>query len=183
MNGECKAYRLNSPMSWDEFKAMPDDIKITYVKLLREKFSCPDSKIGEMMGVGKDKIHLMFKKLGLTQGKPKGRKFDKEGFCAWLNGVEKVPAPVIEEPTLEEAEEPEVFAEDDIPFEEPDPIKAERVLTGIRPSHAELEAELMKAKEENAWLRNECNRNDMKIRILEAQMEVVRMIFGGNNHG
>ena len=35
MSGECKSYRLNSPMSWDEFKAMPDDIKITYIKLLR----------------------------------------------------------------------------------------------------------------------------------------------------
>lgn len=135
-----------------------------------------------MMGVGKDKIHLMFKKLGLAQGKPKGRKFDKEGFYAWLNGVEKVPAPVIEEPTQEEAvdpipaqdAEPEAYMEEDIPFIQPDPI---------HPIHAELEAELMKAKEENAWLRNECDRNDMKIRILEAQMEVVRLIFGGNNHG
>lgn len=36
MSGEVKSYRLNEPMSWREFKAMPDDIKVTYIKLLRE---------------------------------------------------------------------------------------------------------------------------------------------------
>ena len=71
MNGECKSYRLNSPMTWQEFRSMPDDIKVTYIKLLREKFSCPDSKIGEMMGASKDQVSLMFKKLGLNQGKTK----------------------------------------------------------------------------------------------------------------
>ena len=41
MNGECKAYRLNDPMGWKEFKAMPDDLKITYIKLLRKEFNVP----------------------------------------------------------------------------------------------------------------------------------------------
>ena len=182
MSGECKSYRLNSPMSWDEFKAMPDDIKATYINLLRNKFGVPDSIVAEMMGVHKVTMPNVIKRIGLGHGvKHGGRKtWNKEGFYAWLNGVEKVPAPVIEEPTQEEAvdpipaqdAEPEAYMEEDVPFIQPEPS---------HPIRAELE--LMKAKEENAWLRNECNRNDMKIRILEAQMEVVRMIFGGSNHG
>ena len=30
MNGECKSYRLNDPMMWEEFKKLPDDIKTMY---------------------------------------------------------------------------------------------------------------------------------------------------------
>lgn len=37
MNGEVVSYKLNEPMTWAEFKALPDDIKKTYIKLLREK--------------------------------------------------------------------------------------------------------------------------------------------------
>jgi hypothetical protein len=39
-----------------------------------------------------------------------------------------------------------------------------------------------KTKAENEWLRNECDNQRIHARILEAQMEVVRLIFGGKNH-
>ena len=45
MNGECKSYRLNDPMAWKEFKSMPDDLKITYINLLRKKFNVPGTSI------------------------------------------------------------------------------------------------------------------------------------------
>lgn len=202
MNGECKSYKLNGPMSWKEFKSLPDDIKIVYIKLLRQKFNAPGKYIGEMMGIGAMTYSREINRLGISEGQNcRGRctPWDKEGFYAWVGGVKQDPAsvaeeetaeaPVIEEtPVIEEepaviSAEPETFVEDDLPFEEPDSVMDEKILTGIHPSQAELlKAELEKAKAEISWLRNELDREHRNRQLLEAQMEVVRMIFGGKNH-
>lgn len=201
MNGECKSYRLNDPMAWKEFRPMPDDIKVTYIKLLRQKYNPPVTQIAKMMGVTEATVRRELEQLNLTDGKKRsGRmKWDKEGFWAWVNGVDKVPAPAVEEPTQEEKEaiffgEEKGYVEDDLPFEEPEAVVEEdspcvelyqgqgkEAFGSIHPSQAELE--LLKAKEESAWLRNENESLRMNIRILEAQMDVVRLIFGGRNHG
>ncbi len=203
MNGECKSYRLNDPMAWKEFKAMPDDIKCTYIKLLRNKFNVPFNHIGKMLGCCQKTISDEIVRLGLSEGrgaKGRSKKWDKEGFYAWWNGVEQIPAPAIEEVAITQEEKEAIFfgeekgyVEDDLPFEEPeayveedipciqlDPIRAEEVLKSFHPSQAELEA---KAKAELEWLRTECDSLRMNVRILEAQMEVVRLIFGGNRNG
>lgn len=128
MSGECKSYRLNEPMAWKEFRTMPDDIKITYIKLLRKKFNVPDKQIANMMSINVCSFSEEMKKLGLNVGNKRSGtiKWDKEGFWAWANGVDKLPTPVPEEEPIQEpaiiSEEPEVFLEDDLPFEEPDPI-------------------------------------------------------------
>lgn len=89
MNGEVKAYRLNEPMTWQEFKAMPDDIKVTYIKLLREKFGVPDCKVADMMGVHKCVMSGEIKRIGLGHGEKHGgyRSWDQEGFLAWRTGA------------------------------------------------------------------------------------------------
>jgi hypothetical protein len=133
MNGEVKSYRLNDPMDWKEFKSMPDDLKITYINLLRKKFNVPFQHIGKMLGVAQNTISKEIIRLGLSDGKaPKGKpkKWDKDGFYAWWHGVDKLPTPVPEEPTQEEKEaiffgEEKGYVEDDLPFEEPDPIPAD----------------------------------------------------------
>ncbi len=52
MNGEVKTYHLNDPMTWEEFKKLPDDIKIAYIKNLREKFEVPNKTLAESFGIG-----------------------------------------------------------------------------------------------------------------------------------
>lgn len=85
MNGEVKSYRLNSPMTWSEFKAAPDDIKITYIKALRNRFGVPDNKIAEMMGVHKVTVCKEVNRLGIAHGTDRSRrKWDKDGFEAWM---------------------------------------------------------------------------------------------------
>ena len=209
MNGECKSFRLNDPMTWKEFMSMPDDIKITYIKLLRQKFNVPDKNIAEMFGVCKDHVCRTFKKLGLQRDvRISHPKWDKEGFYAWWHGVDQLPTPVIEEtaeePVIEEvpvitSEEPEVYVEDDLPIEEQScactfvpmeqcmAIDAENAALKARidellKSNEELVAVHEKNKAEIAWLRNECDRHQKDALILEKQMEVVRLIFGGKNH-
>jgi hypothetical protein len=125
MNGEVKSYRLNDPMKWDEFKSMPDDLKITYIKLLRQKFNAPGNHIAKMMGINTCSYSQEISRLGISEGKNcrgKCTKWDKEGFFAWWHGVDELPTPVPEEPTQEEKEaiffgEAKGFVEDDLPFD------------------------------------------------------------------
>lgn len=92
MNGECKSYRLNDPMTWDQFKSMPDDLKVIYIKALRKKYNVTDKYIAMMMGVKHNTLAAPFKKLGLAKGAGCGaHKWDKEGFLAWCNGVKVEP--------------------------------------------------------------------------------------------
>jgi hypothetical protein len=115
MNGKVESYPLNKPMSWKEFKAMPDDIKVLYIKLLREKFGAPDSYIAEMMGINKCTFSQTMVKIGcVPEKKSKGYKWDKDGFYAWVGGTkvasEEPEEPVPEEPIAEQPV-PEVVAE------------------------------------------------------------------------
>lgn len=106
MNGEVKTYRLNDPMKWDEFKYMPDDIKITYVKLIRERFNVSDSCIAKMLGISQNGFSNHIKRLGLGLGRGTGnQKSDKEGFLAWCNGA-PIPAADPVEETPEVVEQP-----------------------------------------------------------------------------
>lgn len=122
MSGECKSYRLNEPMTWGEFKAMPDDIKVTYIKLLRQKFNVSDREIAKMFGISQTVISKWVRTLGIAAGTPLGgggfRKWDEAGWRAWLN--REAPPQIVEEPTPEEINGP--FLEEDVSFpEEPNP--------------------------------------------------------------
>lgn len=51
MDSEVKTYRMGSPMKWEEFNAMPDDLKKMYIKKLRKDFNVPDEELAVAMGV------------------------------------------------------------------------------------------------------------------------------------
>lgn len=88
MNGEVKSYRLNEPMVWKEFKAMPDEIKISYIKALRNKFDVPDNRIAKMMGINQCSMSQMMKKLGISGKRRSGiERWDVEGFTAFVHGI------------------------------------------------------------------------------------------------
>lgn len=54
LDGEVKTYRMGSPMNWEEFCTMPDDLKKMYIKNLRKKFNVPDEVLAMAMGVELD---------------------------------------------------------------------------------------------------------------------------------
>lgn len=143
MSGECKSFRLNEPMTWAEFKSMPDDIKVTYIKLLQEKWKVPIVHIGKMMGVCQTVIQRETARLGIVLGKVVHKQiWDKDAFYAWANGVSTpVPEEAVQEEKktiflggtenlpeekvvwvkpepVQQEEEPESFVEDDLPFED-----------------------------------------------------------------
>ena len=88
MSGDVKAYKLNDPMTWGEFKSMPDDLKISYIKALRSKFNVSDTNICVMLGCAQITISKEVRRLGIGGGQRSGRtKWDKDGWYAWCNGV------------------------------------------------------------------------------------------------
>ena len=125
MNGEVKSYKLNDPMSWAEFKAMPDDIKAAYITALRKKYNVSDTHIAKMLGVGQSTFNYHTRRLGVKPTRTGKEVWDADGWYAWVNGVpvaakeEAEEAPVIEEKlekcdeeVLEKAEKCDVPAAD-----------------------------------------------------------------------
>ena len=99
MNGEVETYRMNSPMSWEEFTKMPIDLQRTYIKHLREKFNAPDQYVAEMFGKTHSAFidHLFRLKMS-TDKWMEGNTWDREGFMAWRLGIdvgETEPVPVV----------------------------------------------------------------------------------------
>lgn len=92
LNGECVKYAsLKKPMTWSEFKDLPGDLKVEYIKSLREKFKVPNTALAEMFGISVTLITRYFKCLGLSIGSASGsgnRTWDREGFLAWRGGAE-----------------------------------------------------------------------------------------------
>lgn len=130
MNGEVKSYKLNSPMTWAEFKSMPDDLRVTYIKLLRERFNVPDCRIADMMGIHRVGFSKYMKMLGASAGsysRGKDTKWNESEWLAWVNGTSEKPCSgESAESTPEEVSEP--FMEEDVAaWEEPDPVPAEPV--------------------------------------------------------
>ena len=87
MNGEVKSYKLNDPMSWAEFKAMPDDIKRTYITALRKKYNVSDTNIAKMLGTDQVNLSSAARKLGIKSTRKSREKWDADGWYAWVNGV------------------------------------------------------------------------------------------------
>ena len=119
MNGECKSYRLNDPMTYGEFMAMPDDLKINYIKLLRNAYGVSDSFMAKhLFNVSQTTLSSEMRRLGIGVGKYADRgPADRDGFLAWCSGVK---APVETEP--EEAHV-EVYEKVVFEHEQPEPIR------------------------------------------------------------
>ena len=108
MNGELKTYRLHDPMTWVEFKALPDDIKKMYIKGIQERFNPFDASIAKtLFGVHPSTLLEVLKRLGMCHGNVvKTRQWDKEGFEAWARGEKPTEAyHSLPKPTEEEVAE------------------------------------------------------------------------------
>ncbi len=195
MNGEVKSYRLNEPMSWKEFKDLPDDIKVVYIKALRQKFNVPGKYIAVMMGVNACYYSKEINRLGISEGKNcRGRctPWDKEGWLAWRNGapVPACSAESVEESFVEDAENVLPSLED---ICEPVPVPEVKVLpvreekTKATPysiglnyedEYNRLREEFEKMKAENCYLNEELKQSQKELSWLYGFKAAVGVIFG-----
>ena len=95
MNGECKVYNFNKPMSYSNFCAMPVDLQIKYLETLRFKFGANQTDISKMMGVAD--TTLASHRAKFLDSKPVFKKYkhsrlDVEAWNKFINGEEAVVA-------------------------------------------------------------------------------------------
>lgn len=138
MNGDVISYKLNSPMSWDEFKAMPDDIRTMYIKNIRTQFGAPGTEIAKMMGCAQRTISSEIIRLGLGEGRGVCKAaWDKEGFYAWKNGVAIAPVKAdLTDKTADAPEQPLVSVRE---INEPEPVAIHTPEIKVLPVHAETQ--------------------------------------------
>ena len=117
MNGDVKSYNLNRPMTWIEFRSMPKDLQIMYIKKLRNEFEVPDIVLSKAMGICKSSFSKAMRELNLSLGRSAGAKgkqwLDSEKslkFFEYWNKFNKEKA--VEEDSIES--EAETVEETDI---------------------------------------------------------------------
>lgn len=111
MNGDVKSYNLNRPMTWEEFRSMPQDLQIMYIKKLRNEFGVPDIVLSKAMGVCKSSFSKAMKDLNLSLGKSAGatgkqwlRSEKSSKFSEYWNKFSKKDESIKEESVEDETE-------------------------------------------------------------------------------
>ena len=92
LNGPVSTYKLDEPMSWESFKAMPEDLQKKYILGLQENYGANDEMIGKMFKKS-DTIALRLrntlniKPLGNCKLNRKEKEIRDAKWNAFCNGV------------------------------------------------------------------------------------------------
>lgn len=177
MSGEVKSYRLNDPMKYAEYKTMPDDLQIAYIKAIRSKYNCTNAMLAEMLGITVKTLENEITRLKL--GRPKGFKAkptdeQREAFRCWalqtmpIGEEEKVEAEPLVEP---EAEKEKTFVPVAV-------VKAEVNTDDIADKVAEAFAKVSEStKQVGEALNNVCDKLEEAV-VAEKAVEIITPVSG-----
>ena len=92
LNGPVSTYKLDEPMNWESFKAMPEDLQKKYILNLQETYQANDKMIAKLFGksdvtVGEHRKRLRLNPIGkskMTRDEVAVRDAKWDAFC---NGV------------------------------------------------------------------------------------------------
>lgn len=65
LNGPVNTYKLDEPMNWESFKAMPEDLQKKYILNLQETYQANNDMLGKMFGVTGVSVCKMRHALGI----------------------------------------------------------------------------------------------------------------------
>ena len=145
LNGPVSTYKLDEPMNWESFKAMPEDLQKKYILNLQETYQANNDMLGKMFGVSGVSVCKMRRALGvgamgqnkMTRDEVAVRDAKWDAFCNGVVGGKPGEPKKIENNEVEElhdeindfvgfgdpeVEEP-VKAPEQIEIEEMNPIK------------------------------------------------------------
>ena len=66
LNGPVSTYKLDEPMNWESFKAMPEDLQKKYILNLQETYQANNDMLGKMFGVTGVSVCKMRHALGVS---------------------------------------------------------------------------------------------------------------------
>ena len=139
-------YKLDAPMNWEQFKAMPTDLQVKYIENLRELYGVTDRMLGNMFGVSNVAVFNYRAKIGvgaymdrrLTDEERARRDAMWSAFCNGVVGGAPEKRENSHESVVEKCEDPEVeeiiegFKEWSESIEpEPDTLVVEDVITPL----------------------------------------------------
>ena len=135
-NGPVSTYKLDAPMRWDDFKAMPEDLQKKYLTGLIETYHGTNEMLGDMFYVHPTHVGAVKKALGVISNNPHKLTGEKKAirdqmWAAFCNGVVGGGDAVKETPR-----EPEKV--ETLPVRRPDELE-EVALTPVEPERKYLE--------------------------------------------
>ena len=91
-NGPVSTYKLDEPMRWDDFKAMPMDLQKQYLTYLVETYGATNEMLGDMFYVHPTHVGAVKKALGVVSHNPRHLSKEKKTirdqmWAAFCNGV------------------------------------------------------------------------------------------------
>ena len=91
-NGPVSTYKLDAPMGWDDFKAMPVDLQKQYLTNLVETYGATNEMLGDMFYVHPTHVGAVKKALGVISNNPRHLSKAKKDirdqmWAAFCNGV------------------------------------------------------------------------------------------------
>ena len=91
-NGPVSTYKLDAPMRWDDFKAMPVDLQKRYLTNLVETYGATNEMLGDMFYVHPTHVGAVKKALGVISNNPRHLSKAKKDirdqmWAAFCNGV------------------------------------------------------------------------------------------------
>ena len=91
-NGPVSTYKLDAPMRWDDFKAMPADLQKKYLTNLVETYGATNEMLGDMFYVHPTHVGTVKKALGVVSHNPHRLIGEKKAirdqmWAAFCNGV------------------------------------------------------------------------------------------------
>ena len=91
-NGPVSTYKLDEPMRWDDFKAMPVDLQKQYLTYLVETYGATNEMLGDMFYVHPTHVGTVKKALGVVSHNPhrligEKKTIRDQMWAAFCNGV------------------------------------------------------------------------------------------------
>ena len=92
LNGPVSTYKLDEPMNWESFKAMPEDLQKQYIRNLQDTYQANDHMLAKMFCKSNPTIMKSRNELGiaaLSSAKMKGKEAEIRNakWDAFCNGV------------------------------------------------------------------------------------------------
>ena len=86
LNGPVTSYDMGKPMTYQNFKNMPEDLQRAYLQGIQERFHPTQRTIGELWGISHDSVGIWLRKLGVAPSGGRGKRadFDKDAWEAWI---------------------------------------------------------------------------------------------------
>lgn len=87
LNGPVISYDMGKPMSYADFRKMPEEMQKMYLEGIVNKFHPTFRTISELFGIGESTLYYRMKQLGVKTTGAKGvlnKDFDEKAWDAWI---------------------------------------------------------------------------------------------------